>query len=82
MALLCKSCAWTVNIVSDSVTQTVITSPDATIGLCVAVTVQTLETGTTTVVVPMPMEKDGIAHVNSQGTPEETGDVDGDIHAL
>jgi hypothetical protein len=55
-------------VVPDNVTHIAMMS-DPTIGLCVAVTVQTLDTGTAKVAVPPPMEKDGIAHVNSHGTP-------------
>lgn len=53
------------------VTHIVITSFDATIGVCIAVTVQTLDAGASWVVVPMPLENEDIDQVKLQGTPED-----------
>lgn len=72
-------CAWTVSSVSGKggkgggvliVTHDVVMLPES-IGVCVAVTVQTLDGGTSSTVVPLPIAND-IVHKNSHGTPEET----------
>jgi hypothetical protein len=59
-------------LVEGPVIHIVITSFDATIGVCPAVTLQTLDAGTFWVVAPMPLENEAIIQVKLQGTPEDT----------